>query len=828
MSPATSKTKIKRNSKNTFSFKNATRSEYQTKDAFPSNKSSKFSSPMVPCPSFFAETCVICYSDIEKNSVLFACDCIVVYCQSCAPYQVASQAETYNSGLICPYCRKKSDTIRNVDQCRTAELELIESAINHYKLRTSRNDNGIKKTVLLMYAEGYVGTMSIKDVESIDNESNASPPVRLELARLETLRRMKLNGDVTYGTNSLPLGPLSKLSFTRNMVLERGLEIQKSLKFFLRDEIGNQRNILRSYGKEYFPSSTSSTKVQEENEIYHYYDYSKTEKLNRNNRDSKKNSNKKSHLLLDQNNVDNNNNSLNQVKRASKGNNIRNSNDLNENSNSNNKDDSKTSQKKNTSPNRLRSKNHPKSIQQIAKEQGANKEQELDSTPIDFTVSSSSQQNQFKKLDQRLYLDAKEAINEYTKSSMKMEEGSRCLKLNPDNNTSDVAGPYGRALLRPRKKSRLSNVMLGIEHGDTVHVTSGRFVKTIGTFIGPVDNDGTCEIECMNDDGSYYSIAVMIDELSKLEYPHRAGITSAMAKRKEKLGLDITTSIVDTSPTTISDDNETVGCKRSISPNDTDENDKHEWDGKSNDDAPSVIPLASVVEATSIPFVIPKPIEIISVDDNPCPSHVPPTIINGLNVNAPSKVYCLCEKPFSGHYITCHSTSKLCNGLVHPGCCSDLKILSANDLNRIDVGGHYICPKCISCDDGSPPYFKHMSLLQGDAQAKSIFKHNKILKQAKNFDPFDRKASLNKSNGELPQNQLNDSIINSPVSLPGDTSSHDTSHELLPYDCCIDLTTPLIPFKPPQANGISEVASGGACYRISLYSNGSTILFIRE
>lgn len=48
----------------------------------------------------FPESCLVCDNDIESNSVLFHCECVVALCSDCAINQVAFQQTTFHKGMI--------------------------------------------------------------------------------------------------------------------------------------------------------------------------------------------------------------------------------------------------------------------------------------------------------------------------------------------------------------------------------------------------------------------------------------------------------------------------------------------------------------------------------------------------------------------------------------------------------------------------------------------------------------------------------------------------------------------------------------------------------
>jgi hypothetical protein len=196
--------------------------------------------------------CLVCDTPIVRNSVLFHCECLVVYCQTCATLQVAAQRDTYNRGLQCPYCRQPSDNIRSISICKSVESGLVERAFQRYRIRTSRNDDGICKALTQCINDNCRGTITLEEIRQADARNEIPPAFRLELARLECLREQQegkpaasrrgnrgqatsaVAATTTDAGNSggsagsgLPLGPLKHLTFTRNVVLEHALDIQR-------------------------------------------------------------------------------------------------------------------------------------------------------------------------------------------------------------------------------------------------------------------------------------------------------------------------------------------------------------------------------------------------------------------------------------------------------------------------------------------------------------------------------------------------------------------------------------------------------------------------
>lgn len=166
------------------------------------------SSPKGPV---FPTECLVCDSSVIGNSVLFHCECIVAMCGRCAIQQIAAQKSTYNKGILCPYCRLPSDNIRNIELCQAEENDLISKALNFYSIRSSRHDDGVRKAISCLIADGYtMGSTSIKDLELDEIPvPQATPALRLELARLLLVHEKVLSEKITKFKNlELPLGNL--------------------------------------------------------------------------------------------------------------------------------------------------------------------------------------------------------------------------------------------------------------------------------------------------------------------------------------------------------------------------------------------------------------------------------------------------------------------------------------------------------------------------------------------------------------------------------------------------------------------------------------------
>lgn len=134
---------------------------------------------------------------------------------------------------MCPFCRRSSDNIHGIAECKREEDGLIDRAINHYRLRTSRKKNGIRMAILSLAVDGIKGSLNLEDFEPAIPGDEELAAIKLELARLEFVREnvpsaLKSKKDME-AYRPLPLGPLVRLSYTRNMILEHAIDIQHSL-----------------------------------------------------------------------------------------------------------------------------------------------------------------------------------------------------------------------------------------------------------------------------------------------------------------------------------------------------------------------------------------------------------------------------------------------------------------------------------------------------------------------------------------------------------------------------------------------------------------------
>ena len=130
---------------------------------------------------------------------------------------------------MCPYCRKPSHNIQNVAQILAEENALIDSAFNHFKIRGSRSNEGVKRCLNLMIASGIKGVITASDLATEDySRPEFLVGLKLELARLEFIRKNQKKPE-EYNTLPLPTAHLTGIMFSRNMILERVLKFHSKI-----------------------------------------------------------------------------------------------------------------------------------------------------------------------------------------------------------------------------------------------------------------------------------------------------------------------------------------------------------------------------------------------------------------------------------------------------------------------------------------------------------------------------------------------------------------------------------------------------------------------
>lgn len=101
---------------------------------------------------------------------------------------------------------------------------MIDSAFNHFKIRGSRSNEGIKRCLNLMITSGIKGVITVNDLTTEDySRPDFLVALKLELARLEFIRKNQKKPE-EYNTLPLPSAHLSGITFTRNTILERILK----------------------------------------------------------------------------------------------------------------------------------------------------------------------------------------------------------------------------------------------------------------------------------------------------------------------------------------------------------------------------------------------------------------------------------------------------------------------------------------------------------------------------------------------------------------------------------------------------------------------------
>ena len=214
--------------------------------------------------------CCACDDPLTKNTVAFTCECLTGFCGSCALEQIANQPSAYSRGVNCVVCRQPSDNIQGKEACKAAEDQLVEAAAVHYgvRIRTSGPVPSLEKLLEKLHADGYVGTVT--SLSHLRDPEEAEHMIRLDIARLEYARELLLRqqpeqrasssggckkrarDDATTGLSFLKdndadlalsaeellsnkekrkmfLGPMKLLKVSRNVALERAIEMQRLL-----------------------------------------------------------------------------------------------------------------------------------------------------------------------------------------------------------------------------------------------------------------------------------------------------------------------------------------------------------------------------------------------------------------------------------------------------------------------------------------------------------------------------------------------------------------------------------------------------------------------
>ena len=215
--------------------------------------------------------CCACDDLLVKNTVAFTCECLTGFCGLSALEQIANQPSAYSRGVNCVVCRQPSDNIQGKEACKTAEDQLVEAAAVHYgvRIRTSGPVPSLEKLLEKLHADGYVGTVT--SLSHLRDPEEAEHMIRLDIARLEYARELlfrqqpehransssgggkkRTRDDATVGLSFLKvndtdlalsaeellsykekrkmfLGPMKLLKVSRNVALERAIEMQRLL-----------------------------------------------------------------------------------------------------------------------------------------------------------------------------------------------------------------------------------------------------------------------------------------------------------------------------------------------------------------------------------------------------------------------------------------------------------------------------------------------------------------------------------------------------------------------------------------------------------------------
>ena len=228
----------------------------------------------VPSHVSVPHRCCVCDDLLGKNTVTFTCECLTGFCGLCALEQIANQPAAYSKGVNCVICRKPSDNVQGKEACRAAEELLVDAAAMHYavRIRAPGPVPSLVKLLEKLHADGYIGTVT--SLSHLRDSEQAELMLRLDIARLEYARELlsrqtsqqleqrassssgggkkRARDDATAGlsflreddadlalsagdllsrkeTRKLCLGPMKLLKISRNVALERAIEMQRLL-----------------------------------------------------------------------------------------------------------------------------------------------------------------------------------------------------------------------------------------------------------------------------------------------------------------------------------------------------------------------------------------------------------------------------------------------------------------------------------------------------------------------------------------------------------------------------------------------------------------------
>lgn len=219
------------------------------------------------------ETCMICDQCIVGQSVLYECECCINCCRTCELRQIATRQNVYADGIQCMICKRSSHYLKNVEEAKSFESDLVSSIMTLFHGQKRQKLNSIKdvlrKCDILCLSNAY------KKNERGRREDDSDAMIHLELARVSYLRNelLKLGFVVESTTNPkivrsklaelklaeeyLPLGPLDRIEIPRDMFKEYSIIWRKNNFSF--------REIPNFICKKLKPSELTPTDIELEN-----------------------------------------------------------------------------------------------------------------------------------------------------------------------------------------------------------------------------------------------------------------------------------------------------------------------------------------------------------------------------------------------------------------------------------------------------------------------------------------------------------------------------------------------------------------------------------
>jgi hypothetical protein len=190
-------------------------------------------------------TCLICYKLIDNNATLFECECPFVQCIDCTRLSCSNRENTYRSGFAC-HCSTESNYLLGVEDAIAYEDELVASVSNAYPKRRSAKKSDPREKELLLQCMKYGFVLdNTNHIRRNDLEIFSDAAIRLELARIECLRRL-LREKFSYTNNTpaqeiqqklrefnllgsyLPLGPLDRVIVPKNAFLNLAIRLSRT------------------------------------------------------------------------------------------------------------------------------------------------------------------------------------------------------------------------------------------------------------------------------------------------------------------------------------------------------------------------------------------------------------------------------------------------------------------------------------------------------------------------------------------------------------------------------------------------------------------------